>query len=509
MNKNIFTKLIILDLANNHFGNLSFGKKIINLYSKIINKHKINATIKFQFRDLSNFIHKNFKDSDLKYIKRFRETKLSDVEFKKLFNFIKSKKIKTSCTPFDEASISKIEKFKFDYLKIASVSALDFNLHERAVKNRIPKIISTGGLEISEIDKIVSFYSKKKQKFAIMHCVALYPSNVEQLNISVIKNLKKRYKDVPIGWSTHEHPIEFNPSILALASGAQLFEKHIGINSKKFKLNDYSITPELFDKWYENLIISEKTLGYPKKIISKNEAETLNTLQRGVYAKTNIKKNSLLSKKNTYFAFPLMKGQLKAPDFKESMQVKNNIKQDDSIKTKIIIKDKKQITKDLIFSYIHELKAMLNYQSIAIGSTFNLEISHHDGIENFKKIGAFLFNIIDKEYAKKLIVMLPNQRHPNHHHKIKTESFLIISGKLYINNNNRNFILNPGDIYHVNKSTWHKFRAGKTGCIFEEISTRAIKTDSYYKNSKIKSLSRSKRKTYISNWFAFKNILNN
>ena len=62
---------------------------------------------------------------------------------------------------------------------------------------------------------------------------------------------------------------------------------------------------------------------------------------------------------------------------------------------------------------------MLNYQSISIGSSFDLEISHHRGIKNFRKVGAFLFNIIDKEYAKKLIVMLPKQKHPNHHHKEK------------------------------------------------------------------------------------------
>ena len=45
-----------------------------------------------------------------------------------------------------------------------------------------------------------------------------------------------------------------------------------------------------------------------------------------------------------------------------------------------------------------------------------MEISHHDGIENFRKVGAFLFNIINKSY-KKMLVMLPNQAHPMHFHK--------------------------------------------------------------------------------------------
>ena len=119
-----------------------------------------------------------------------------------------------------------------DIIKIASVSALDFNLHERVIKNKIPKIISTGGVKIEDIDKIVSFYKKMNQKFAIMHCVSLYPSQNDQLQIGIIKDLIERYNDVPIGWSTHEDPEDFKPSVLALAKGAQIFEKHIGIYSK-------------------------------------------------------------------------------------------------------------------------------------------------------------------------------------------------------------------------------------------------------------------------------------
>ena len=36
--------------------------------------------------------------------------------------------------PFDEASITKIERLNLDIIKIASVSALDFNLHEKYQK---------------------------------------------------------------------------------------------------------------------------------------------------------------------------------------------------------------------------------------------------------------------------------------------------------------------------------------------------------------------------------------
>ena len=246
MKYNFFNNLLVLDLANNHFGDINHAKKIVSDFSKIIKKKKLKATIKFQFRNLETFIHKDYINSDEKYVKRFLSTKLSNDNFKNLYSHIKKNNLLTSCTPFDEKSVDLIEKMKFDIIKIASVSSIDFNLLERVSRNKIPKIISTGGKSLEEIDKIVSFFKKKKQIFALMHCVAIYPSENETLQISFIKNLIQRYGNVPIGWSTHEKPNEFLPAALAYASGARIFEKHIGINSKKYKLNDYSITPEVF-----------------------------------------------------------------------------------------------------------------------------------------------------------------------------------------------------------------------------------------------------------------------
>ena len=54
--KEIFNNLVILDLANNHFGDVNHAKKIIKLFGKVVKTNKIKAALKFQFRDLKNFI---------------------------------------------------------------------------------------------------------------------------------------------------------------------------------------------------------------------------------------------------------------------------------------------------------------------------------------------------------------------------------------------------------------------------------------------------------------------
>ena len=60
-------------------------------FQKLLKKKKIKATVKFQFRDLNTFIHKDFIHSDEKYVKRFMSTKLENKDFKKLDSFVKKK----------------------------------------------------------------------------------------------------------------------------------------------------------------------------------------------------------------------------------------------------------------------------------------------------------------------------------------------------------------------------------------------------------------------------------
>ena len=60
--------------------------------------------------------------------------------------------------------------------------------------------------------------------------------------------------------------------------------------------------------------------------------------------------------------------------------------------------------------------------------------------------------------------------------------------------------LKPGQILHIKKNSWHEFKAGKNGCIFDEISTTSFKDDSFYKDKHIKKLKRDIRKTYIKSW---------
>ena len=54
--RDIFEELFVLELANNHWGDVDRGLKIISDFSKIVRFNNVKATIKLQVRDVDSFI---------------------------------------------------------------------------------------------------------------------------------------------------------------------------------------------------------------------------------------------------------------------------------------------------------------------------------------------------------------------------------------------------------------------------------------------------------------------
>ena len=117
-------------------------------------------------------------------------------------------------------------------------------------------------------------------------------------------------------------------------------------------------------------------------------------------------------------------------------------------------------------------------------------------MKRFRKVGATIINCINREYCKKIIVMLPNQVHPPHFHKRKEETFQVLYGKLVVYLEGKKRILNTGETCLVQPGVWHSFMSNEE-CVFEEISTTHFNNDSFYKDKSINNLKRSQRKKHM------------
>ena len=99
-----------------------------------------------------------------------------------------------------------------------------------------------------------------------------------------------------------------------------------------------------------------------------------------------------------------------------------------------------------------------------------LEISCHFGLFNFHKTGCAIINRVNREYCKKLKIVLPNQSHPTHRHIQKEECFELLHGDCIVKLANKEIRLQKGEPLLVPRGVNHSFRS-ELGCVVEEIST--------------------------------------
>lgn len=497
-----FSGLFVLDLANNHQGNVAHALNVINQTAEVVKAQKVRAAIKFQFRQLDSFIHPTHKsNSNNKHIPRFISTSLKVDDFKILFDAVRSHGLVTMCTPFDESSVDVIQQMGFDIIKVASCSAKDWPLLEKIATANKPVIFSTGGLSLSNIDDLVSFFEHRGCDFAIMHCVSIYPTPSEDCHLNQIQVLRDRYPGVVIGWSTHEDPNDTAPVMLATAKGAQIYERHIGIQTDEYKLNNYSSIPQQISDWISAQKKAVKLCGSRQRVINESEVASLNSLKRGVFANKTIKSGDLITLDDIYFAMPYVDGQLDSGAWREGIYASDAIDVNAPLMpSNLVIPQESDFL--VIKTAIHEVKALLNEARVVLSSDFDVEYSHHYGIKNFNEHGVVIINCINREYCKKILVQLPGQKHPAHFHKLKEETFQVLYGELHVTVDGKHRTLQPGDVHLVMPGVWHSFWS-ETGCVFEEVSTTHYNNDSVYKDPFINSMERHERKTKVDHWGRF------
>ncbi len=314
MRSAIFEDLFVLELANNHWGKVERGLKIISSYAQVVRFNNVRAAIKLQFRDVGAFIHKDFRDNtDIRYIKKTLDTQMSWDDYARLVNAVRQSSMITMATPFDEFSVDKCVEFGVQLIKIASSDIKDWFLIEKIAKTGKPVIISTGGSSLRDMDDIVSFFNKRNIPLAINHCVSIYPSKDSELEINQVDFLKNRYPDNVIGFSTHECTDWRNSIMLAYAKGARTFERHVDIEYEGVPVSPYCSLPEQIDDWFKAFHKAQEMCGAPgtaKRLPPEKETSYLDSLVRGVYAKHTLPAGTAVTEADLYMAIPLQQGQI-------------------------------------------------------------------------------------------------------------------------------------------------------------------------------------------------------
>jgi N-acetylneuraminate synthase len=338
INRDFFEDLFVLEMANNHWGRLDRGKRIVDDFSKVVRYNGIRASIKLQFRDVDSFIHKDYvKREDVRYIKKTIDTKMSREHFVELVDHIKKSGCMPTATPFDEASVDFAEQLDLPMLKIASSDLNDWVLIEKIATTKKPVIASTGGSSLKDIDDLVTFFENRCIPLAINHCVSLYPSEDQQLELNQIDFLRHRYPGLTIGFSSHEYNDWHSSMLIAYGKGARTFERHIDIDADGIPVSSYCTTPEKCDEWFKAFKKAKEMCGgsgTEKRIPTREEVQYLDALVRGVYAKHDLAEGHRLTDNDVYLAVPLLKGQISCRELIAGEQLAHAVKAHEAITIK-------------------------------------------------------------------------------------------------------------------------------------------------------------------------------
>lgn len=288
LNKDI---LIIAEIGNNHEGSYALAEEMIGLAAAAG-----AGAVKFQTFKTEYYVSQKDKDR----FNRLKSFELSHAEFEKLSWVAKQEGLLFIATPFDLDSAEYLNSI-VDAYKISSGDNNFYPLIEKVAKKEKPIIMSTGLADIDQIKKSQLFIYKirqenaLKQDLAVLHCVSSYPVLPEHANLKAIKTLRNEL-DCTIGYSDHTTGID--ASLIAVALGARIIEKHFTIdkNYSDFRDHQLSADPEEFRQLVNKVKTASMMMGTGNKILQEPEISIEDQIRRSIVAKHDLQKGAKISR---------------------------------------------------------------------------------------------------------------------------------------------------------------------------------------------------------------------
>lgn len=288
---------IIVEIGINHNGNLKTALKMVdsafNAGAKII-KHQTHI-IDSEYSNHAKKISPGNSNKSIYEI--MSKCSLNEKDEKILKEYVEYKKMIFISSAFSFAAIERLEKFNVVAYKIGSGEMNNLPLIEEVAKLKKPMIISTGMNNIKSIKETMKIIKKYKNKVALLHCTNVYPTPFNIVRLNSITEMKKKFKNIPIGYS--DHTINNDCCIAAIGLGANLIEKHF-TDKKSRKGPD--IICSMDEKDLKSLLGSCKNIYNAKygnkDDLIKEEIVTKKFAFASVIVTKDLKRGSILNKTN-------------------------------------------------------------------------------------------------------------------------------------------------------------------------------------------------------------------
>lgn len=289
---------IIAEIGINHNGSLDIAKQLID--EAVAAKA---CAVKFQKRTPEICVPKDqwevMRDTPwgrMSYIDYKRKTEFGFDEYAAIDQYCKERGIDWFVSPWDTNSVDFMEQFDTVMYKLASACLTDFELIKRILFTGKPLMLSTGMSTIQEIEDAVALIKSYDEEypFFIAHSTSAYPCKLEELNLSMIQTLTRRYPGVPVGYSGHETGL--STTVAAVTLGATFVERHFTLDRAMWGSDHAaSVEPQGFQRLVRDIRDVELAMGDGIKKVYESELGPMKRLRVNINPVTTATKKDAVT----------------------------------------------------------------------------------------------------------------------------------------------------------------------------------------------------------------------
>jgi N-acetylneuraminate synthase len=241
----------VAEFTTNHMGNLNILLRMVEAAS-----WAGAGIIKMQKKDVGTFYSQEKLNSfyESPYGKTYRDYRsifeFDHEDYRRFDAKCQAENISWFSTIQDEPSYDFMAAYDLTIYKVASINARNHDFLRATAERISPEkriVISVAGSDLRQIEQAIELFPE--HQINILHCVAQYPCPLDQLRLGNIPVLKRQFGDerIKIGYSGHEMGIE--PSLAAIALGAEMVERHFALSRHSFVHHiECSLEPGEFQK---------------------------------------------------------------------------------------------------------------------------------------------------------------------------------------------------------------------------------------------------------------------
>lgn len=200
---------------------------------------------------------------------------------------------------FDCATLADMQG-ELDAIKIAS-GDLDFDpMLELAAGSGKPIVLSTGMSTMDEIVRAIEVIFAAlpagvavADRLAVLHCVSLYPTPLEEANLAAIPKMAAKLR-ITVGYS--DHTLGTDAAIIALSLGARVIEKHFTLDKTRLNFRDHALSadPPEFSKLARIVHTFDRMLGSGERDAVQADVATRSVARRSIVAARDLPAGTVL-----------------------------------------------------------------------------------------------------------------------------------------------------------------------------------------------------------------------